>query len=57
MDIDQELLRALIERRQQKLALMSEQIKKEHHGLDEQVKNLISALDSKVLVPEQDKRN
>lgn len=50
MDQDKELLRALIERRQQMLAQMSDQIKNEHLGIDQQVKSLISALDNKELL-------
>lgn len=47
----------MIERRQQMLAKMSEQLKKEYQGLDQQVSNLISALDSSLLFPEQVKKN
>jgi hypothetical protein len=57
MDQDKEFLRAMIERRQQMLAKMSEQLKKEYQGLDQQVSNLISALDSSLLFPEQVKKN
>ncbi len=57
MDFDKELLRALIERRQQVLARMGEQIKKEHKGLELKVATLISALDCKTIFPEQFKRN
>lgn len=50
MDQDKELLKALIERRQEMLAKMSEQLKKEYQGLDQQVSSLISAFESKTLL-------
>jgi predicted ArsR family transcriptional regulator len=44
MDQDNELLRALIEKRQQMLARMREQIITEHQGLDEKLESLLAAL-------------
>ncbi|MEE4175922.1 MAG: hypothetical protein V2I46_00285 [Bacteroides sp.] len=49
MDQDKELLRALIEKRQQTLAKMREQIKTEHQGLDEKLEELMAALDNQNL--------
>jgi predicted ArsR family transcriptional regulator len=57
MNHDQELLRAIIERRQQMLIKMTEQIKKEHHGLENQVANLVSALNSNEIIKETSKKN
>ena len=57
MNHDQELLRAIIERRQQMLIKMTEQIKKEHHGLENQVANLVSALSSNEIIKETSKKN
>ncbi len=57
MDQDQDFLRAMIERRQQMLAKMGDQIKKEHQALETQVRNLISAFDQKLFFPEELKKN
>jgi predicted ArsR family transcriptional regulator len=57
MDQDQELLRAIIERRQQMLLKMTEQIKKEHHGLENKVANLVSALNSNEIIKEISQKN
>lgn len=52
MDQDQEFLRAIIERRQQMLAKMGDQIKKEHQGIDQKLDDLISALNDEMLLQE-----
>jgi hypothetical protein len=52
MDQDKELLRAMIERRQQMLAKMGDQIKREHLGIDQKLDDLISALNDKMLLQE-----
>jgi hypothetical protein len=53
MDQDKEFLRAMIERRQQMLAKMSEQIKEEHLGIDETLESLLAAANSKMLFSEE----
>lgn len=50
MDQDNELLRALIEKRQKMLARMREQIKTEHEDLDEKMAGLVAALENKDLL-------
>lgn len=57
MDQDQKLLRAIIEQRQQMLIKMTEQIKKEHHGLDKKVANLVSALSSDEILKKTSQKN
>jgi len=53
MDHDKELLRALIERRQEMLTRMTEQIKKEHLGIDETLEGLLAAANSQMLFSEE----
>lgn len=53
MDQDKELLRALIERRQEMLARMTEQIKNEHLGIDETLEGLLAAANSKMFFSEE----
>ena len=57
MNQDQELLRAIIERRQQMLLKMTEQIKKEHYGLENKVASLISALNSSEILKKTSQKN
>ncbi|MBW6499072.1 MAG: hypothetical protein K0B09_11830 [Bacteroidales bacterium] len=53
MDQDKELLRAMIEHRQEMLARMTEQIKEEHLGIDQTLESLLAAASSKMLFSEE----
>jgi hypothetical protein len=53
----QEQMRALIDRRQKMLERMGRQLKKEHHGIEERVDQLIASVDSRLFFPSPQSHN